>query len=61
MKTRTIVNILLLLIAVAAASLPMIYWMQNEELSQMQVFKDCWYFMVIAIVLATIAGYRSNE
>jgi hypothetical protein len=34
---------------------PFAYWWQNEGLSQMQVFKDCWTTIALSVLFSFIA------
>lgn len=40
--------------------LPLVYWMKNPELTQMQIFIECWWLTLGGITLA-FAGIRAAE
>lgn len=35
-------------------SIPFIYWINNPELSQMEVFLHCWWNLLIGMIVAVI-------
>lgn len=51
-KSKKAVGILLLLSSVACMFYPVIYWISNDYLTYMQVFKEFWYLYTIGIFLA---------
>jgi hypothetical protein len=40
---------------------PVFYWIDNPELTQMQVFLEIWWFLPIAIVLVILKALVENE
>ena len=60
-KAKNYSSILLMVAILITPIYSLVYWISNEELTKIQVFKELWYLwcgVIIAVIILSIINYE---